>query len=262
MKSFRIILSLLLISSTALLITGCNDQKNTALSHRQIAAVDRQIHNYLLNHPEILFEMTKKIQDKMQQEQAAKVNETIKTNADKLLQHTTSPTAGNKQGSTTLVEFFDYRCSHCLEMLPVIQKIMAANTDVKIIFKELPIFGKPSEYASSAALAANKQGQYIAMHDALFAAGQQGSDLSSTAVEAIAEKIGLDVAVFKQDMQGKSVQKELTDNHLLAQKLDIQGTPAFIIAPTNMDGIDADKISFIAGAVTFETLQQALDKTH
>ena len=80
----------------------------------------------------------------------------------------TLPTAGNPDGNVVLVEFFDYQCSHCKEMQPVIDKVLSGNKNVKIIYKEFPIFGAASNYAAQMALAAAKQNKYLEFHNALF----------------------------------------------------------------------------------------------
>ena len=49
----------------------------------------------------------------------------------------------------------------------------------------------------------------------------------------IAAKQGIDVAKLKEDMKDPAVAKELADNHALAQALNINGTPGFVIAACN-----------------------------
>src|SRR5437016_4513875 len=77
------------------------------------------------------------------------------------------PVAGNPNGSVTVAEFFDYQCSHCISMAPVMANIIKDNSDVRIVFKEFPIRGSISEFASRAALAANMQGKYYEFNHAI-----------------------------------------------------------------------------------------------
>src|SRR6185295_1294162 len=72
-----------------------------------------------------------------------------------LLNEKNDPVAGNKKGNITIVEFFDYQCSHCSNMTPVLQKIIKQNPNVRVVYKEYPIRGMISEYAARAALAAH-----------------------------------------------------------------------------------------------------------
>src|SRR5687767_7252591 len=76
-------------------------------------------------------------------------------NAYSLLHHREDPVIGNPHAAVTVMEFFDYQCSHCSNMVPVIAAIISTNKNVRVVFKELPIKGAASEFASRAALAAN-----------------------------------------------------------------------------------------------------------
>ena len=92
--------------------------------------------------------------------------------ANELLHQSHDPIAGNPKGNVTVVEFFDYQCSHCMSMAPVIAAIIQANPNVRVVFKDLPIRGAMSEFAARAALAANKQGKYYSLNHALLSANQ------------------------------------------------------------------------------------------
>ena len=76
---------------------------------------------------------------------------------------------GNPDGDVTLVEFFDYNCGYCKRALPDMVKIVDEDNKVRLVLKELPIFGEDSEAAAKGALAAKKQGKYFEMHQKLFA---------------------------------------------------------------------------------------------
>jgi protein-disulfide isomerase len=146
---------------TSLSLIAISSQSMAALSSTQKTEIDQEIHDYLMANPEILIDMSKKLQDKMAKDQSAKATEAIKANATTLFNDPSSPTAGNKTGPVTLVEFFDYQCVHCAKMHPITLQLLKANPNIKVIYKEFPIFGKESEYAAAAALAANKQGKYV-----------------------------------------------------------------------------------------------------
>jgi protein-disulfide isomerase len=97
---------------------------------------------------------------------------------------------------------------------------------VKVVFKELPIFGDDSEDAAKGAIAAAEQGKYLEMHQALFSKpGRANKDK----VLSIAEEIGLDVSQLETDMKSDAVQAALDEVRDLADKLDIRGTPIFLV---------------------------------
>src|SRR5262249_21244607 len=82
----------------------------------------------------------------------------------------TTPAAGAKSADVTIVEFFDYNCPFCKKTEPELQRLLQADPKVRVVYKEWPIFGDVSTYASQSALAANWQGKYVAAHDALIGA--------------------------------------------------------------------------------------------
>ena len=81
-------------------------------------------------------------------------------------------------------------------MAPVISNVLKKNNNIKVIYKELPIFGKSSEYASKAALAAAKQGKYNQMHQALL---EKKGHITAEYISNIAKQIGLNKEQFKKD---------------------------------------------------------------
>jgi len=80
-----------------------------------------------------------------------------------------TPVAGNSLGAVTVTEFFDYRCPYCRTMQPVLEKLVAKDRRVRLVFKDWPIFGGISVYAARVAIASQWQGKYAAVHKALFA---------------------------------------------------------------------------------------------
>ena len=214
----------------------------------QVKAIETVVHNYLIKNPEVLVAASRALQVKeMQKQQQAAVG-AIEANKADIFNNPNTPTAGNPNGNVYLVEFFDYQCGHCKTMNSVIQSVIKSNKNVKVIFKELPIFGANSQFAAKAALAANQQGKYFAMHDALLNAS---NPLSKAKVLQIASKAGVNVTKMEQAMQSQTVNQQIRDNFQLARKLKLMGTPAFIIANKAMT-----QFRFIPGATTQADLQR------
>lgn len=231
--------------------------QNTAnVSPAERAKIEEVVHQYLLKKPEVLVEALQILQKKQydQAEQTVKQTQQTAGNFTKALFHQANdPVAGNADGKVTVVEFFDYQCPHCIDMAPVMAAIIKANPDVRIIFKEFPIRGPMSEFASRAALAANKQGKYVDFSHALLTANQP---LSQDVIFDIAKKQGLDVDKLKKDMTDKSVDDQLKDTIKLAQNLKLFGTPAFFIGKTD----DSGKISYVPGQMDQKQMQDSIDK--
>jgi protein-disulfide isomerase len=171
-----------------------------------------------------------------------------------LFQNNNDPYSGNRHGKITIVEFFDYQCSHCISMAPALSAIIEANPDVRIVYKEFPIRGDISNFASRAALAANKQGKYEQFHNALL---KTNLDLTQQTILDIAKTSGLNLAKLQKDMDSPNVYNQLSDNAKLAQEKQVTGTPAFFIGKTNAEN-DND-IRFILGEMSQSELQEAIN---
>ncbi len=261
MKLYRL-LSILILASFSFFISGCSN--NNSLSDAQKtevkSIVDQEIHDYLLANPQILNQMVRELQAQQQQQAQQKAVGAIKQNATQLVNDPVSPVVGDKNGAVTFIEFFDYQCMYCAKMYPIVKQVLAANPNVRVVFKEFPIFGAASQYAAAAALAANQQGKYIQMHNALFDSGYIEGKMTDAKVDAIAKKVGLNMVQLKKDMASSAIQNELKANMVLAQQMGIQGTPAFIIVPTNLNSTtDVSKIGFIPSVASSNDLQQTIN---
>ena len=213
---------------------GVVDAPSASLDEKKIVGV---VHDYLTKNPEILVEMTTELDKRQQAEQASQQEKVISDNADALFRSPLSYSAGNPNGDVTVVEFFDYNCGFCRRALPDLVKLIDSDDKVKVVFKELPIFGEESEAAAKAALAAGKQGKYFEMHQKLYA--DPGKADKDKALRAAAE-LGLDVPQLEKDMEDPSIQQALDETKDLAQKLGLQGTPLYLIGDRVVPGAPDD----------------------
>ena len=126
----------------------------------------------------------------------------------------------------TIVEFFDYRCPYCKQVLPALQTLLKEDHKLRFVYKEMPVLGPASVTAAHAALAAQRQGKYEAFHTAMMATKGQITDET---VYKVAGSVGLDVDRLKQDMSAPEIEQALKANLALADALNIRGTPGFII---------------------------------
>ncbi|VEG92365.1 27 kDa outer membrane protein [Legionella spiritensis] len=229
-----------------------------AMSDVQKKAIEQVVHDYLVNNPEVLLEASQALQKKQQQNIQEQALSAIQENAKQLFSDKMT-TIGNPKGNVTLVEFFDYQCIHCKKMAPVLSGLVKKDGNLRVIYKEFPIFGKSSETASRAALAAAMQGKYQAMHEALI---KQKNRLNDKIIDDAAKEVGLNMTKFKSDMNSKAVTDMLNANRDLAEKLHLMGTPAFIIASTPSGQFNAStKPTFIPGAASEQSLQEIIKKT-
>ncbi|MBX9898556.1 MAG: DsbA family protein [Qipengyuania sp.] len=150
---------------------------------------------------------------------------------------------GNPRGSRTLVKFTDYGCSYCRASEADVQKLIAADRNLRVVIREWPIFDG-SEEAARMALAAARQGKYPAFYKAMFAGGPP----SAATVLRAAQVAGLDLDRARGDAAGDPVAAELARNMQLARTLGFTGTPSWVA-----EG------QILEGAVGFQKLKQALE---
>ena len=221
-----------------------------AFTPDQTKQIETIIKSYLIKNPEVLIEAGTALQKKEQELQQQQAKKAIDANKAGLF-NGKSPIAGNPNGDVFVVEFFDYQCSHCKRMISVVDGVISSDKNVRVVFKEFPIFGANSTLASKAALASQKQGKYKEFHTALM---QTKAKLNEDKIMEVAKKVGLDTKQLKKDMQDPAYEAELAKNRKLGDALGIRGTPAFVVASSNKKGNPV----FIPGATSLDALKKRI----
>jgi protein-disulfide isomerase len=186
------------------------------------------IHDYLIEHPEVLIEMQQILVARQGSEQQVARQQALDSiGVDALLDPAIAYVEGPDDASVTVVEFFDYRCGFCKASLPAVKSALAADTDVKFAFVEYPILTEDSLVAARAAVAARRQpGMYLPLHLALM---ETQGDLPLERILSIAETVGIDIGQLQNDMEDPVILENIDAAHALAQELFVNGTPTFVI---------------------------------
>ena len=131
----------------------------------------------------------------------------------------------------TIVEYMDYQCPACREANATLRQLMAEDKKVRIIFRDIPVFGPASEKAARVAIAAKYQNKYLAVHQALL---QASRPLDDKKIEAAVRKAGADWDRLQADLKRHSTDiEDLIDRNMIqAEMLRFNGTPGFIIGST------------------------------
>lgn len=137
----------------------------------------------------------------------------------------TAPVLGNPKGDITLTEFFDYNCPFCKKMVGTVQKLIAADPGLRVVFREWPVFGEGSDFAARVSLASRNQGKYWQTHSALMA--MKGRAEQATVMRVV-RQLGLDEARLKADMNSDPVKEHIANSFELADHMSLAGTPTFI----------------------------------
>jgi protein-disulfide isomerase len=205
-------------------------------------AFGEKVRTYLLEHPEVLLEVSAKLEQK----QATKTAETGRkaiSQYRQAIERDPRDFVANPNGSVTVTEFFDYRCGYCKLAAPELVKLIAENPDVRFVFKEFVIFGHDSEAAARLMLGAKDQGKTLQLHQALMAE----KNLDEAAALRIAASVGVDVAKARAVGASQATTQHLADTHGLAQSLAIEGTPAFIVGDQLIPGADMNALKLAIG---------------
>lgn len=239
-------------------------QKSASIQQAQFTPQQEQeisaiVAKTLINNPTILVQSIQALKQQQSQAMNQQATNAILSNAAVLISDPLSPVIGNANAPVTLIEFYDYQCAYCHQAFPVVEQIISAYPDVRVVFKEFPIFGKTSIYAAKMSLASYQQGKFEVFHNALFNSGLMEGQLTEKDVDAIANKSGIDMAAAKAFITSDKAQAELNQNQALAGNLGAQGTPDFIVLPTSQNP-DQTKITYLQGAVPVEDLEQAIKK--
>lgn len=141
-----------------------------------------------------------------------------------------TPTSGAAAAGLRLAVFSDYRCPACRQAFPALEAALAADGDVRVLYKDWPIFGPPSERAAQVALASAAQGIYAQVHRRLMTApGTFDQRMLRDAVR----RAGGDWARLLVDLAAgrERIAAQLRRHAAEAQAIALPGTPGYLAGP-------------------------------
>ncbi len=201
-------------------------------------STEKVVHDYILDHPEILPEAMQRLQDREVAKRLEPLRETVETPYP-------GAVLGNPRGSVILVEFSDYACPYCKTSVADVDALIAANDDLMVVLRQDPVLSPESDQAARMALAAADQGKFPAFHKLMYSKDR----ISQETIEAAAREAGVDLARARADIGAGKFESELNNNRRLAATIGFSGTPSWVI------GNQA-----FSGAVGQEALAKALAK--
>lgn len=195
------------------------------------------VRDYILEHPEIIPEAIKRLQER-------EVAKLLDSNRQAIETPFGGAWAGAAKGDVVLVEFFDYACPYCRVSNPDVRRLLAEDKKLKVVWRDLPVLGAASDEAATLSLAAARQNRFQAFHDHMFAAeGGPSHERSLAAVRAA----GLNEIVAARDIASDEVKAEIGRNLELGKALGLTGTPSFVIGNR-----------VLQGAVGYDELKKAI----
>jgi protein-disulfide isomerase len=210
---------------TLLALAGCQKADD--------AAFGRRVHAYLMQHPEVIREAVQRLQQN-EQIAAAKASTAAIGKYRSQLERDPRDFVANPNGKITVVEFFDYRCGYCKVAAPEVVKLIQEHPDVRFVFKEFPIFGEVSDSAAKIALTPEGKAKGLDLYKGWMAE----KALDEAALDRHLQQVGLDPAAVRKSAEQPAITRQLLDIRALAQSLQIEGTPAFLVGDTLIPGAD------------------------
>ncbi|WP_028956315.1 DsbA family protein [Sulfitobacter sp. 20_GPM-1509m] len=201
----------------------------SAMSDSERQDFGEQVRAYLLENPQVIMEAV----NLLEQQQAAAQEQAdlsmVSDNADAIFDDGYSFVGGNPDGDITLVEFLDYKCGYCKRAHREVAKLLETDGNIRLIVKEFPILGEQSLLASRFAISTliNEGPEaYHALNDALMT---MNGDLSEEVLSRLANTLGFDADKIVAGMDSDEVTQRISDTRALAQRLQITGTPTFVM---------------------------------
>jgi protein-disulfide isomerase len=139
---------------------------------------------------------------------------------------------GPENAPLTLVEYADFECPFCTRATGGIQEVRTHfGDDLRYVFRHFPLDAvhPHARFAAEASEAAAAQGKFWEMHDLLFA---HSDALSEEEIYDYAERLGLDMDRFDEDLRLDRYRHRVDDDDLDAATSNLSGTPTFYLGAT------------------------------
>ena len=221
------------------------DINNLTNADRKV--LQKEIRRYILENPDIIFEAADIVRKREAALEVQEDEELIQSNFNEIFYDNYSYVGGNPDGDITIVEFVDYKCGYCRKAAELVRELIAKDENIRFVVKEFPILGEASLVSSKFAIAVKNIGgpeKYKVAHDILLALTAEPTEIY---LRRIAKELELNPEELFEAMQSDLVAQEIEQTGELAQKLQISGTPTFILGD-----------QFLRGFVPLEILSKAI----
>lgn len=213
-------LALMAVSSTAL----AQEAASVAPAALTKQDVEKIVHDYILENPEIIREAALRLQAKEEEAKAAAQRQLMTQYQEQIFSET-APYLGAKDAKIVLVEFLDYHCGYCRKAGPVVHDLVAKDKDVKVINHIVGWQGDGAILGAKAAYAAQIQGKFTEAHEVLL---NIPAPITLDKIETALKGSGIDLDKLKADLEGAQVKQKMEEAQALAQILGVRGTPTFM----------------------------------
>ena len=189
---------------------------------------DKDIEKFILNNPEVILKSLENYEIQREKEENEKVKKKLKTLKNLIYDDSNGLYAGKENSTISIVKFSDYNCSYCKKAHKDIVRIKKNFPKVKIIYKNFPILTPLSEKLAriSYFIANDNNKKFNIFNDKILNASGL---LKESKVKDIVIDLGYDYQQVEDAIKKDSITNVLNQDLDLANKLELRGTPAFII---------------------------------
>jgi len=171
------------------------------------------------------------------------------------------PFKGSPAARVAIIEYSDYQCPFCgeysREVFPRLDSDYVKSGKIRYYFRDLPLSSHPQALqAAQASRCAGEQGKFWEMHERLFA---NQNALAADALKQHAGALGLDAARFDECLSSGKYRSAVARSLASAERLRIDGTPAFLIGLLDANGEVVKVNQVMLGAKTYEEFKALLD---
>lgn len=215
-------------------------------------AFGEAVRGYIMDNPNVLVEAINAMESRRIEAEAENDKLLVAANSAALFEDGYSWIGGNPEGGLTIVEFIDYRCGYCRRIAPELDKVVAEDGDIRLILKEFPILGQESDLAARYAIAVRQIAggdAYKAAHDRLY---ELRGGVTVETLNALSTDLGLDAQEIVQRMNTEDVSSEIRQNRQLAERMQIMGTPTFVIGPELLRGVPTAGLAAVIETIRAE----------
>ena len=160
----------------------------------------------------------------------------------------TGPERGGAEALVTIVEWSDFECPYCRNVLPTLERILDEYpNDVRLVFRHFPLHAihPNAQAAAEAGVCAQDLGAFWELHDLMF---EEQDALGVDDLKDKAERAGLDAEAFAACLEAEDTPDRVEADRRAGILVGVNGTPALFVNGRPL-----------AGAVAYEELAGVIE---
>jgi protein-disulfide isomerase len=201
-----------------------------------------------------LDELKKLLKEGSKAQPAIKAPDTMSVSGELFRGEATAPLA--------IIEYGDIECPFCRrfkhDVYPQVLDVYIKTGKARFYYRDMPLpFHERAIPAARAAHCAGEQGKFWEMHDSLFT--DKTATLTATDFNDRAGKLGIDIAKLDACMTSDRFVDVIQRSSEEAAKMEISGTPTFLIGTMSQNGDIVNVKKTVIGALPFEAFKTTID---